>query len=262
MPLIHLENIAIEYGDQPILADAGLVIENNERICLVGRNGAGKSTLMNILSGRIEADQGVIHRRQHLRISQLEQTLPEAVEKTVFEVVKEGLTEQVELIAEYETLVANDPTQQAGNTASNTPPDTDSENLSAVAQADIDAQLQQLELLQAKIESGGGWQVDKQVEAVISQLNLPSDKRLAELSGGWRRRVALGKALVSKPELLLLDEPTNHLDIATIEWLEHTVRGYRGSVVFITHDRDFLQKLATRIVEIDRGQLVSWPGNY
>jgi ATP-binding cassette subfamily F protein uup len=122
--------------------------------------------------------------------------------------------------------------------------------------------LKELEQLQAQIDAGGGWQVDKQVETIISQLDLPADKTLAELSGGWRRRVALGKALVSNPDLLLLDEPTNHLDISTIEWLEHKVRGYQGSVIFITHDRSFLQKLATRIVEIELGNLISWPGSF
>lgn len=245
MPLIHLEDISIEYGDNPILINAGLVIETNERICLVGRNGAGKSTLMNIVSGEVEADSGVIHRRQHLRISKLEQTLPDAVETSVFDTVREGLADQVALIDRYQALASGDPQQ--------------SDTLSDKA---LLQQMNQMEELQAGIEAGGGWNVDKQVEAIISQLGLPSEKRLSELSGGWRRRVALGKALVSKPELLLLDEPTNHLDIATIEWLEHTVRGYRGSVVFITHDRDFLQKIATRIVEIDRGKLVSWPGSY
>ena len=119
-----------------------------------------------------------------------------------------------------------------------------------------------MELIQSDIEAGGGWQPDKQVEQVITQLNLPRDSRLEDLSGGWRRRVALGKALVSNPELLLLDEPTNHLDIATIEWLESRIRSYPGSVIFITHDRDFLQRICTRIVEIDRGKLISWPGNY
>ncbi|MCL4136622.1 UNVERIFIED_CONTAM: hypothetical protein GTU68_053079 [Idotea baltica] len=122
--------------------------------------------------------------------------------------------------------------------------------------------LKELEQLQAQIDAGGGWQVDQQVETIISQLDLPANKTLAELSGGWRRRVALGKALVSNPDVLLLDEPTNHLDISTIEWLEHKVRGYQGSVIFITHDRNFLQKLATRIVEIDLGNLVSWPGSF
>lgn len=236
MSLIRLEDISIEFGDNPLLAGANISIEPLERICLVGRNGAGKTTLLNIISGALEADQGLVHKQNHLRISQLQQTLPEAINTTVFDVIKEGLHDQLVLIDEYQRIASE--------------PESSSK------------QLQRMEDLQAEIDAGGGWQIEKQAETIISQLGLPAEKTLAELSGGWRRRVALGKALVSKPDLLLLDEPTNHLDITTIEWLEHTIRGYRGSVVFITHDRDFLQKVATRIIEIDRSNLISWPGSY
>ncbi len=236
MSLIRLEDISIEFGDNPLLKDANISIEANERICLVGRNGAGKTTLLNIISGAIEADKGLVHRQRHLRVSQLEQTLPEAINTTVFDVIKEGLKDQFERIEEYERVASQSPAN--------------------------DKQMQRMEELQAEIDAGGGWQIEKQAETIISQLNLPAEKTLAQLSGGWRRRVALGKALVSQPDLLLLDEPTNHLDIATIEWLEHTIRGYRGSVVFITHDREFLQKIATRIIEVDRAKLISWPGSY
>ena len=236
MSLIRLEDISIEFGDNPLLKDANIAIEANERICLVGRNGAGKTTLLNIISGAIEADKGLVHRQRHLRVSQLQQTLPEAIDTTVFDVIKEGLKEQFERIEEYERVATQSPANNK--------------------------QMQRMEELQAEIDAGGGWQIEKQAETIISQLNLPAEKTLAQLSGGWRRRVALGKALVSQPDLLLLDEPTNHLDIATIEWLEHTIRGYRGSVVFITHDREFLQKIATRIIEVDRAKLISWPGTY
>ena len=236
MSLIRLEDISIEFGDNPLLKDANIAIEANERICLVGRNGAGKTTLLNIISGAIEADKGLVHRQRHLRVSQLQQTLPEAIDTTVFDVIKEGLKEQFEHIEEYERVATQSPADNK--------------------------QMQRMEELQAEIDAGGGWQIEKQAETIISQLNLPAEKTLAQLSGGWRRRVALGKALVSQPDLLLLDEPTNHLDIATIEWLEHTIRGYRGSVVFITHDREFLQKIATRIIEVDRAKLISWPGSY
>ena len=235
MSLIQLDDISIEFGDTPLLSHADFVVEPGERICLIGRNGAGKSTLLKIITGQIQPDHGEINRRQHLRISQLEQTLPGSIERKVPDVVREGLADQLALIEEFNRL-----SEQA----------LDKHGLKA------------LEALQTRIESGGGWNIDQQVQTIISQLDLPGDKTLAELSGGWRRRVALGKALVSNPDLLLLDEPTNHLDISTIEWLEHKVRGYKGSVIFITHDRNFLQKLATRIVEIDRGKLVSWPGNY
>eukprot|EP00903_Cladosiphon_okamuranus_P004507 g4505.t1 len=171
-----------------------------------------------------------------LGFSQLEQQLPGDLHRVVRDVVKEGLAEQQALIDAYQELAGRD---------------------------DLDKHdMQQMVDLQSQIDAAGGWQLDQQVETIISQLELPGDARLEDLSGGWRRRVALGKALVSQPEVLMLDEPTNHLDISTIEWLEHRVRGYLGAVIFVTHDRSFLQKLATRIVEIDRGQLISWPGSY
>ncbi|MBE87791.1 MAG: ABC transporter ATP-binding protein [Verrucomicrobiales bacterium] len=236
MSLIRIEDASIEFGDNPLLKDANFSIEEDERVCLVGRNGAGKTTLLNIIAGTIQIDNGAIHRQQHLRISQLQQSLPEAIDSTVYEVVKHGLNHQLSLIEQYKTLAK---------------------------QVNLDAnKLHTMEQLQTEIDAGGGWQVDQQTETIISQLGLPAEKKLSQLSGGWRRRVALGQALVSKPNLLLLDEPTNHLDITTIQWLEGILKGYRGSVMFITHDREFLQQVATRIVEIDRGKLCSWPGNY
>ena len=171
MSLIRLEDISIEFGDNPLLKEANIAIEPNERICLVGRNGAGKTTLLNIISGDLEADQGFVHRQKHLRVSQLQQTLPEAIETKVIDVIKEGLKGQLSLIEEYERV------------ASQTPPD--------------DKQMQRMQDLQAEIDAGGGWQIEKQAETIISQLDLPAEKTLAQLSGGWRRRVALGKALVS-----------------------------------------------------------------
>ena len=235
MSLIRLDDISIEFGDVPLLTRASFTVEPGERICLIGRNGAGKSTLLKIITGQIKPDNGEVHYQQHLRISQLEQALPGTIDRKVSDVVREGLSDQQALIDQFNEL----------------------------SQQTMDKQgLKELEQLQAQIDAGGGWQVDKQVETIISQLNLPANKTLAELSGGWRRRVALGKALVSNPDLLLLDEPTNHLDISTIEWLEHKIRGYQGSVIFITHDRSFLQKLATRIVEIELGNLISWPGTF
>lgn len=235
MYLLKLQEVFLEFGDVPILKDANFSIDPKERVCLIGRNGAGKSSLLKLITGEYVVDNGEIQKRRHLRISQLEQTLLETSSQTVREVVKQGMAEQQKLLDEYHHL-------------SNSTLDKN--------------ELKQLEDLQHQIDASGIWNIDQQVYTVISQLNLPADRKLSELSGGWRRRVALGKALVCEPDLLLLDEPTNHLDISTIEWLEHKVRGYGGSVIFITHDRIFLQKLATRIVEIDRGQLVSWPGNY
>lgn len=237
MTLFRCDQISIEFGDLPLLVDTDFSVEPNERVCLIGRNGTGKSTLMKIISGELQPDKGEVQYRDNLRVSVLDQRLPEGENLKVFDVVRQGLKEQIELIDQYRQE-------------------------SARAEELDKAGYVKLEALQSRIDAGGGWNPDQQVESMISQLGLPAESLMSDLSGGWRRRVALAAALVSEPELLLLDEPTNHLDISTIEWLEHVVRGYRGSVVFITHDRSFLQKLATRIVEIDRSKLISWPGTF
>ena len=235
MSLVRCDNLSIHFGDRAILSEADFSIEPNERVCLIGRNGAGKSTLLKIVTGELLPDNGAVHYQDNLRVSVLDQALPQADELSVREVVGQGLAAQTDLLAAYSQLSS-----------------------SAESAADLEA----LEQMQSRIDTLGGWQPELQIEAIMTQLALPAEALLSDLSGGWRRRVALAKALVSKPDLLLLDEPTNHLDIATIEWLEHEVRGYKGSVIFITHDRAFLQKLATRIVEIDRGRIISWPGDY
>lgn len=235
MYLIRFDDVSLEFGDVPILKHAQFMIEPKERVCLIGRNGAGKSSLMKLITGDYVADDGDIQKRRHLRISQLEQTLLDESEETVRDVVRKGMQEQQDLLDEYNRL----------------------------SNSELDRhQLKQLENLQQQIDASGVWNIEQQVDTTITQLNLPGERSLSQLSGGWRRRVSLAKALVSKPDLLLLDEPTNHLDINTIEWLENRIRGFEGSIIFITHDRIFLQKLATRIVEIDRAKLVSWPGNY
>lgn len=235
MTLVRFDEVSLEFGDTPLLVKANFSIEANERVCLIGRNGAGKSSMLKMIMHELQPDHGEIQWKSNLRISQLEQNLLESSAQLVQEVILEGLTQQQKLIDKYHAL----------------------------SKQNLDTQgLRQLEELHHLIDASGGWQLTQRVETIMTQLQLPPDHKLNELSGGWRRRVALGKALVSQPDLLLLDEPTNHLDISTIEWLENQVRGYRGSVIFITHDRTFLQKLATRIVEIDRGRLVSWPGNY
>lgn len=235
MTLVRFDDVSLEFGDIPLLVHANFLIEAKERVCLIGRNGAGKSSMLKMIMQALQPDHGEIQWKSNIRISQLEQNLLESSEQLVQEVILEGLAEQQKLIEQY----------------------------NALSKQDLNAHnLKQLEELQHLIEASGGWQMGQRVETIMTQLQLPAEQKLSELSGGWRRRVALGKALVSKPDLLLLDEPTNHLDFSAIEWLEHQVRGYQGSVIFITHDRAFLQKLATRIVEIDRGRLVSWPGDF
>ncbi len=235
MSLIRLDDVSLAFGEQVIFRNAKFVLEDGERVCLIGRNGAGKSTLLKLFTGEYQPDDGEVQRLPGLRISQLRQELPELSEMTARDVVALGLADQIALIAEYETLSH---------------------------QSDRPNQLNELEELQRRIEAGGGWKPEQQVDTIVAQLELPADKRLCDLSGGWQRRVALGQALVSRPHILLLDEPTNHLDISTITWLEKRVSSYDGCIVFITHDRLFLQKLATRIVELDRGQLTSWTGDY
>ena len=235
MSLLRFDDIGLEFGDQLILRNAELAIESGERICLIGRNGAGKSTTLKLIMGTLEADRGEIVAKDDLVVSQLEQSLPEAMDLPVTDVVRSGLTQVEALLKEYERR----------------------------SKLELDKHgLRDLEALHAKIDAHDGWHLEQRVETTITELSLPFDKKMNELSGGWRRRVALAKALVQKPDLLLLDEPTNHLDIATIKWLEDRVYNYPGAVLFITHDRAFLQRLATRIVEIDRGRLTSWPGDY
>ena len=235
MSLLRFDGIGLEFGEQMILRDAEFSIEPGERVCLIGRNGAGKSTTLKLIMGTLEPDRGEIIAKADLIVSQLEQNLPEAMDLPVTEVIRSGLT-QIERLLEAYTEMSKLTLDKNG--------------------------LRELEALHAKIDAHEGWHLDQRVETTITELSLPADKKMNQLSGGWRRRVALARALVQKPDLLLLDEPTNHLDIATIRWLEDKIYSYPGAVMFITHDRAFLQRLATRIVEIDRGRLTSWPGDY
>ena len=235
MAIFTFEQVSLAFGDQTILKDAEFSIEPGERVCLIGRNGAGKTTLLKLITGQIEPDQGAIRFSAGVEVSQLDQALPSVLDLTVHDYVGAGLGELRELIEIYEQR--------------------SKENLDRGG-------LRELESLQRRIEAHGGWNIDQQVNMVLTELGLPSSHLLSQLSGGWQRRVGLARALVSDPDLLLLDEPTNHLDLSTIEWLENRIRGFRGSVLFITHDRVFLQRLATRIVDIDRSKLRSWPGDY
>lgn len=235
MSLLRFDEISLDFGELRILSNAEFSIEAGERVCLIGRNGAGKSTTLKLISEELEPDHGEIIRSSDLIVSQLSQALPEAMDKPVRDIVRSGLRETELLLQRYE--------QQS--------------------QLELDRDgMRELEKLHARIDAHDGWHIEQRVDETISDLNLPADKKMNELSGGWRRRVALAKAIVQKPDLLLLDEPTNHLDIATIKWLEDRLFAWPGAVLFITHDRAFLQRLATRILEIDRTRLTSWPGDY
>ncbi len=235
MALLTFDEVSLAFGEQIILNQAEFAIESGERVCLIGRNGAGKTSLLKLITGRLEPDHGEVRFTDGIEVASLDQALPTVLDRSVRDTVADGLGELRGLIAEYETL----------------------------AGLELDTpRLRELESLQRRIEAHGGWQLDQQIDTVLSELGLPGDKLLGELSGGWQRRVGLARALVCNPDLLLLDEPTNHLDLSTIQWLESRVRSFNGAVLFITHDRAFLQRLATRIVEIDRATLRSWPGDY
>ncbi len=237
MALLTLKDVCLAYGHVPLLERVALQIDAGERICLVGRNGAGKSTLLRVISGRVEPDEGEVWRRDTLRVSHLEQEVPADAPGTVYQVVAAGLGHLGELLHAY-----HDAAQHAAHAG--------------------DAALARLAELQQRIDVAGGFGIEQRVETVLSRLSLPADVPMARCSGGIRRRVMLAQALVSGPDVLLLDEPTNHMDIAAITWLEEFLLGFNGAVVFVTHDRTLLSHLATRIVELDRGALRSFPGDF
>jgi len=234
MALIQFDQVSLSFGARAILDKVDLQIEPGERIGLVGSNGAGKSTLLSVVAQRQDIDSGVYRRDPVARIAELPQSLPAADERSVRSVVAEGLADLQTLRSRYDELLA------AGD----------------------EAAMAQLEKLQHELEARDAWQLEQRIERVMTELDLPGDKLMSELSGGWRRRAALGAALVQQPDLLLLDEPTNHLDIETIEWLEQVLLSFRGGLLFISHDRALVDRIATRIVELDRGQIASFPGNY
>lgn len=238
MALVSLHDIQISFGGPPLLVNAGLHIERGERVCLVGRNGTGKSTLMRLLTGELIPDSGEIVRQQGIRITHLTQEVPHDLPGTVFDVVAGGLGDLVELLSAYHKVSGR----------------MDSESNASL--------LQELERIQHDLDAKGGWRAHQRVGTVLSRLQLPPDAPAAGLSGGYKRRVLLARALVCEPDLLLLDEPTNHLDIKAINWLEEFLLDFKGTLLFVTHDRMFLQKLATRIVEIDCGGLTDCPGEY
>lgn len=235
MTLLRFENMHLAYGHTPLLNDANLTLEEGERVAILGRNGAGKSSLMKLVAGDIQPAAGSLWRKPGLKIGILPQVLPAADDRHVFDVVALGLAEAGRLLEEF-------------NKITNMPPDQ------------ID--LKRMDELQHQLDACNGWALSQNVEQLMKRLHLDGTTKMSELSGGWRRRVALAQALVSEPDLLLLDEPTNHLDIETIQWLEEQIKSFSGAVLLITHDRTFMQNIATRMLELDLGEITSWEGNY
>ncbi|MFQ5508270.1 MAG: ATP-binding cassette domain-containing protein [Leptospirillia bacterium] len=241
MAIIQLQGVCIGYGGQPILNGIDLTIEPGERIALVGRNGEGKSTLMKVISGELKPDAGGVRKDVGTTIGRLAQEVPQDVHGTVFDVVSGGLGEVGTVIADYHHLTVD----------------------LAVARGDqSDKLLARLDALGERLEACDGWSANSRVESILSRMELDPEMEVSGLSGGMKRRVMLARALAAKPALLLLDEPTNHLDIDAICWLEKFLAGFGAALLFVTHDRAFLRGLATRIIELDRGHLTSWPGNY
>ncbi len=237
-PLLSLENVSLAFGHHPLMDKVNFQIEPQARICLVGRNGAGKSSLMKLITGENTPDEGTVWRREGLKVAYLAQEVPQDDERNVFDVVAGGLGKASQLIVDYHHVshdLAEDPSE---------------------------ANINKLAHLQEQLEAVDGWSLEQRVEQTLTRLSLNPDHLLSELSGGLRRRVMLARALVSNPDLLLLDEPTNHLDIDSISWIEEFLQTFNGALLFITHDRSFLQRLATSIVELDRGDISTWPGDY
>ena len=238
MALLNLSNAYLGFGDFPLLDHTELHIEPNERVCLVGRNGAGKSTLMKVLAGEVQLDDGKLIFEKDIIVTRLEQDPPRHIQETVFEYVAEGIAHLSDLLKQYHHI-----SQQMLTNYS-------------------DELLAKLSQVQAQLEHNNGWQFENRIQDTLKLLELDPDKKLCELSGGWVRRAALARALVADPDILLLDEPTNHLDVEAITWLEDLLLNFKGSIIFISHDRSFIRKMATRIVDLDRGKLVSYPSNY
>jgi len=236
MNLVTAKNLHHSFGDHPLLDHASFAIESGERVCLVGRNGAGKSTLLKIIARQAKVDDGELVYSRDLKIAELKQEVPENQTGSVYDCIAAGIGKLSATITEWHHL--------------------------ALAAATDMSVLNRMQQLQDDIEANNAWNLENRISTTISKLGLPADAEFNTLSGGMKRRVLLGQALVAEPDLLLLDEPTNHLDIDSIIWLEEFLRQFGGSLLFITHDRSFLQSLATRILDLDRGQLTSWPGSY
>ncbi|MBW7924413.1 MAG: ATP-binding cassette domain-containing protein [Burkholderiaceae bacterium] len=240
MSLLTLRDVDLAYGHVALLRDAELSIEAGERIALIGRNGTGKSSLLRGIAGLLAFDDGEITRQSGVSVAYVAQEPSLDESHTIFEAVAEGLAGQAQLVGEYESLAAS---------------------IARGAHSD-EAALERLAALQARIETQGAWAVVHRIDSVLTRLGLDGERQVGELSGGVRKRVALARALVADPDLLLLDEPTNHLDIDSIGWLEELLAAWRGALVVVTHDRRFLDRVATRVVELDRGRLRSYPGSF
>jgi len=232
MSLIRGDNLSLAYGPQILLDNASFVVEEGHKICLIGRNGTGKSTLLKLISGEVMPDDGLINRSRHHRIGFLPQALPEKNDLSIREFVELGLADVKQAVDEYQTLIVED------------------------------CMSPKLESLEEIINAQDGWMIDQRVEQTLTRLSLDGELVMANLSGGWRRRAALAKALVQNPDLLILDEPTNHLDLSSIQWLEEQLLNFKGALLFVSHDRHFVNKVADRIMELDRGHLRLYPGNY
>lgn len=238
MNLMQLKNASILFGQPPLLDKVALNIQSGERVCVVGRNGSGKSTLLKVIAGETKLDEGQMILPTGTVVSRLPQDPPQDISGDIFDYVAEGLEDVAQILKDYHhiiNIIGADPSEK---------------------------NLNRMQELQEQLDSRNAWQFEQRISNVLTQLQLEPDQILSELSGGWRRKAALARALVSEPDLLLLDEPTNHLDIDMVQWLEKALLNYNGAIIFISHDRAFIRKLATRIVDIDRGQVVSYPGNY
>ena len=233
MLVTSLQNISVSYGVNAVLDRVNLSIRSGERCCITGYNGSGKSTLLKVLNGVVQPDDGSIWRQEKLKFSTLDQSLPEPADQTVYEAVAAGFSEIGYLLSQYKELIAAD--------------NTTADELSAV---------------QSQLDALDGWAVGYRVDAMIDRLQLPADKKLSELSGGWLKRMAIARSLVVDPVVWLLDEPTNHLDIPTIEWLQQLLLEFSGTVLFISHDRELMQAVATSVIDIDRGSLTRWDTDY
>ena len=237
MSIFSIDNLSLAFGSHVLLDHASFSLEKGERVCLIGRNGTGKTTLMRLIQGDMQADEGDLHKKDGIKIASLSQEVPHESSGSVFDIVASGVGEAARLLQEYNHVLHD------------------------VANGDSQA-LKKMETVQHQLEDIDGWSMVQKVEETISRLQLSSDDFIENLSGGLKRRVMLARALVNEPDILMLDEPTNHLDIESILWLETFLKSYSGCVLFITHDRVFLQNVATRILELDRGLLASFPGDY